>query len=284
MEAGTNIAREPTSQPPGITPSWGRGHLDYGRSAGDARQPSAHAEQAAAQDLGLWIDRPTTGERLALAVSIQWLLTSRPRHLEEGTRTMADITFGHRPGRTPPATMDHPGQWHYVVTRLMAHMGAYSTDEMNGPHWQGHQRAAVRILAAMQGHNIWDIPGSPGYQGHASGHRRPRSQEVLEPPRQAARRNSPGRDQGPPTGVGFPSGTYRSPLRQFAPRRDRGSPHTSGVQGGTPARHQEIRNPDCSRRPSGTPTLAARRVFFHEDMDRGHGGPNNLNAQGTSLF
>ena len=70
MEAGTNTAGKPTGQPPGTTPSWGRGHLDYARSEGDARHPSAHAEQAAAQDLGLWIDRLTTGEQLALVVSI----------------------------------------------------------------------------------------------------------------------------------------------------------------------------------------------------------------------
>ena len=147
---------------------------------------------------------------------------------------MADITFGHRTGHTPPATMDHPGQWHYVATRLMAHMGAYSLDKMNGLHWQWHQRAALRIRTAMQRHNVWDIPGTPGYQGHAPGHRRPRSQEVPEPPRQAAHRNSPERHQGPPPGLGSPSGTYRSPLRPFAPGRGKGSPHTSGVQGGTP--------------------------------------------------
>ena len=103
---------------------------------------------------------------------------------------MAYITFGHQTGHTPPATMDHPGQWHYVATRLLAHMAAYSPDEMNRLHWQWHQRAALRIRAAMQGHNMSDIPGFPGYQGHASGHRRPRSQEVPEPPKQAARRNS----------------------------------------------------------------------------------------------
>ena len=195
---------------------------------------------------------------------------------------MADITFGHRTGHTPPATMDHPGQWHYVATRLMAHMGAYSPDEMNGLHWQWHQRAALRIRAAMQRHNIWDIPGSPGYQGHASGHRRPRSQDVPEPPRQAARRNSPKRQRGPPPGMGSPSGTYRSPLRPFAPRRGQGSPHTSGMQGGTPEQHQETRNPSRSRRRSRTPPPAARRVVFHEDTDRGHGGPNDLHAQWTS--
>ena len=125
---------------------------------------------------------------------------------------MADVTFGHQTGHTFPATMNHPGQWHYVATRLMAHMGAYSTDEMNGLHWQWHQRAALRIRTALQQHDIWDIPGSPGHQGHASGHRHPRSQDVPEPPRQVARRNSPERPQGPLPRMGSPSGTYRSPL------------------------------------------------------------------------
>ena len=75
---------------------------------------------------------------------------------------MADITFGHRTGQTPPATMNHLGQWHYVAARLMAQMGAYSPDEMNRLHWHWHQGAALRIRTAMQQHNIWDIPGSPG--------------------------------------------------------------------------------------------------------------------------
>ena len=162
VEPGTNTASEPTGPPPGTAPPWGRRHLDYTRLEGDASCPSDHAEQAAAQDLGLWIDRLTTEEQLDLAVRIRWLLTSRSRHLAEGTRTMADITFGHRTGHTPPATLNHPGQWHYVATRLMAHMGAYSPDEMNGLHWQWQQRAALRIRAAMQQHNVWDIPGSRG--------------------------------------------------------------------------------------------------------------------------
>ena len=136
VEAGTNTASEPTGQPPGTAPPWGWGHLDYARLKGDARHPSHHAEQAAARDLGMWINRLTTGEQLALAVSIRWLLTSRSRHLREGTRNMADITFGHQTGHTPPATMDHPGQWHNVANRLMAHMGAYSPDQMNGLHWR----------------------------------------------------------------------------------------------------------------------------------------------------
>ena len=220
VEAATNTASEPTSP-------WGRGHLDYAPLEGDATPPVDQAEQAAARDLGLWIPRLTAGEQLALEVRIRWLLISQSRHL-------AEITLGHRTAHKPLATMDHPSQWNYVATRLMAHMGAYNTDEMNGLHWQWHQRAALRIRAIMQENNIWDIPGSPGYQGHASGHRQPRFQDVPEPPRQAACRNSPERPRGPPRGMGSTSGTYRSPLRPLAPQRGPGSPHTSEMQGGTP--------------------------------------------------
>ena len=243
VEAATNTASEPTGPPLGTAPPWGRGHLDYARLEGDANRPGEQAEQVAAQELGLWIPRHTAGEQLALAVSIRWLLTSRSRHLAEGTRTMADIIFGHRRRNTPPATMDRPGQWHYVATRLMAHMGAYSPDEMNGLHWQWHKRTALRIRATMHDHDIWEIPASAGYQGHAPSHRRRRSQDVPEPPTQGARRNSPERPRGPPPGMVSPSGTYRNPLRPFAPRRGLGSPHTSGMQGGTPEQRQETRKP-----------------------------------------
>ena len=74
----------------------------------------------------------------------------------------------------------------------------------------------------MQKHNIWDIPAFPGYQGHASGHRRPWSQDVPEAPRQTARQNSPERQRGALAGMGSPAGTYRSPLRPFAPLRVQG--------------------------------------------------------------
>ena len=173
VEAATNSASESIGPPPVTTPPWGRGHLDYARLEGNANRPGEQAEQAVTQDLGLCVPGLTAGEQLALAVHIRWLLNSRSRHLAEGTRTMADVTFGHQTGHTSPATMDHPGQWHYVATRLMAHMGAYSPDEINEFHWQWHQRAALRIRATMQDHDIWEIPGSPGYQGHASGHRWP---------------------------------------------------------------------------------------------------------------
>ena len=282
VEAATNTASEPVAPPPGAAPPWGRGHLDYARLEGDAGHPSEQAEQEATKDLSFWIPRLVTGEQLELAVRIRWVLSSRSRQLAEGTRTMADVTFGHRTGHTPPATMDRPDQWRYVATRLMAHMGAYSPDEMNGLHWRWHQRAALRIRAAMQDHNIWNIPGSPGHQAHASGHRRPRSQDVPEPPRQAARRNSPEHPRGPPPGRGSPSGTYSSPLRPFAPRRSPGSPHASRVQGDTPEQRQETRRPDRSRRCSRTPPPAARTVVFNEDMDRDHGGPRDPQARRTS--
>ena len=84
VATGTNTASDSADHPPGTTRSWLRRHLDHARSEGDARHPSAHAEQAAAQYLDLWINRLTTGERLALAVGIRWLLTSRSRHLEVG--------------------------------------------------------------------------------------------------------------------------------------------------------------------------------------------------------
>ena len=68
---------------------------------------------------------------------------------------MADVAFGHRAElHTHPTAMVHPSQWHYVATRLMVHMGTYSPDEMNRLHRLWHQRAALRIRAAMQGHNI----------------------------------------------------------------------------------------------------------------------------------
>ena len=54
VEAGTNTASVPTGQPPGYAAPWGRGHLNFAHFEGDARHPSNHAEQAAAQDLGLW--------------------------------------------------------------------------------------------------------------------------------------------------------------------------------------------------------------------------------------
>ena len=68
----------------------------------------------------------------------------------------------------------------------------------------------------------------------------------------------------------------------FAPQRSLGSPHTSEVQGGRPEQRQETRNPGRSCRRSRMPPPAARRVVFHEDMDRDHGGPYDPHARRPS--
>ena len=215
VEAATNTASEPTGPPPGTAPPWGRGDLDYARLEGDTNRPGEQAKQAAARDLGLWIPRLTTGEQLALAVSIRWLLTSRSRHLAEGTRTMADITFGHWTGHTLPATMDHPGKWHYVATRIMAHMGAYSSDEMNGLHWQWHQRAALHIRATTRtmisgkslGHMATkNTPQANGGRGPKTFRSHPGGTPQL-----------PGTPTGATTRDGFPLWHIRKPLATVCP-------------------------------------------------------------------
>ena len=114
VETGTNTASHPAKQPPWATLAWGLGHLDYAHLEGDPRCLNSHAEPAAAQDLELWITRirkrETAAYRGALGLSIRWLLTSR--HLEDGTRTMADVAFGHPAAPYAPATtMNHPSQW-----------------------------------------------------------------------------------------------------------------------------------------------------------------------------
>ena len=170
VEEATNTASEPTGPPPGTAPPWGRGHLHYARLEGDASRPSDQAEQAAAGDLGLWISRLTAGEQHALAVRIRWLLTSRFRNLAEGIRTMADITFDHQTGHTPPATMVHSGYWHYVATRLMPHMRAYNPDAMNGLHWQWHQLPGTPTGATTRdGFPLWHIQKSPATLRPAEG-------------------------------------------------------------------------------------------------------------------
>ena len=108
VDTGTNTASEPAVQPPRGIPAWGPGHLDYARSEGEARGPNTQAEQVAAQDLDLWITGITAGERLALGVSIPWLL--------QGLRHV--IAIGQHHTHTPPpwatpasGTTWRPGSW-----------------------------------------------------------------------------------------------------------------------------------------------------------------------------
>ena len=109
METGTDTAGEPPQQPPWALSAWGQGHLDYARSEGNVHRSNTHTELAAAQDLDLWITRITTGEMLALGVSIRWLLTSHSRHREDGIRTMADDALG--PGAAPHAPPTNEAVW-----------------------------------------------------------------------------------------------------------------------------------------------------------------------------
>ena len=262
METATNTASEPVAPPPGAAPPWGRGHLDYARLEGDASHPSEQAEQEVTQGVGFWIPRLVTAEQLELAVRIRWVLSSRSRHLAEGTRTMADVTFGHRTGHTPPATMDNPGQWRYVATRLMAHMGAYSPDEMNGLHWRWHQRAALRIRTARQDHNIWDIPGSPGYQGHASGQRRPRFPRRPGAPQAGGAPKLTGTPTGSTTRWGSPLWHIQQPPAGVRPTEEPGqSPRLEGARrhaGAAPG--DEAPWPIPSPQPHAAPRSATSRL------------------------
>ena len=107
VETGTNTASEPAKQPSRATPAWGRGHLDYGCPEGDARRPNAHTEQVSSQDMDLWINRITTGERLALGVSIRWLLTllstnsGQPQGLERMVISPPYIPWRSAAGQPP---------------------------------------------------------------------------------------------------------------------------------------------------------------------------------------
>ena len=50
-------------------------------------------------------------------------------------------------------------QWHYVATRLIAHMGPYNRDEMNGLNWQWHQRAACASVRSCRSTTSWTSLG-----------------------------------------------------------------------------------------------------------------------------
>ena len=195
VKAASNTASEPVAPPPGAAPPWGRGHLDYARLEGDASHPSEQAEQEATQDLGFWIPRLVTGEQLELAVRIRWVLFSPSRHLAEGTRTMADVTFGHRSGHTPPATMEQPGQWRYVATWLMAHMGAYIPDEMNRLHLRWHSAppcASVRPCRTIISGTSLDLRATRDTP-QATGGRGPKTSRSPPGRRRAeTHRNTPG--------------------------------------------------------------------------------------------
>ena len=115
--------------PPQMTRPWRQESLDYAQSQGDAQRP-------AALDLELWIPRISDVEQLTIQGRTRWILMD-VHHIRTGACTMADVIFDLRERRhSPPPTMEHSGQWRYVGTRLMAHMGAYTPDDLNRLHWR----------------------------------------------------------------------------------------------------------------------------------------------------
>ena len=140
-----------------MTRPWGQESLDYAQSEGDAQRPTADADRPAVLDLDLWIPRISDVELLTIQVRTRWILMD-VHHIRNGARSMADVIFKLPEGQhSPPPTMEHPCQWRYVATGLMAHMGAYTLDDVNRLHWRWHHRAALRIREALIRHNVWTI-------------------------------------------------------------------------------------------------------------------------------
>ena len=85
-----------------------------------------------------------------------------------------------------PPTMEQPNQWRYVATCLMAHMGAYTPDDLNRLHCWWHHRAALRIPEAPIQQIIWTIrtplPWGPPTPDRGTGHQRQRSPTAQGPP------------------------------------------------------------------------------------------------------
>ena len=100
---------------------FGRGSLDYAQSKGDAQRPTMEAHRAAALDLNLWIPRIFDVEQPTIEILMN------VHHIRTGARTIADVIFDLCEGQhSPPPTMEHPGQWRHVATRLMVRMGPTS--------------------------------------------------------------------------------------------------------------------------------------------------------------
>ena len=65
-------------------------------------------------------------------------------HIMNSTGTTADVILDQQ----------HPSQWRYVATRLVGHMGTYTSNKIDRLHRCWHHRAAFRIREALLLHNI----------------------------------------------------------------------------------------------------------------------------------
>ena len=157
---------------------------------------------------------------------------------------------GLQPGRNERATLA------VAPTRSPAHLYSHANAQHLGHPWIS-QLPGVRL--------------KPPATTVSRGPRAPQGRRHAVTPNDATRGHHPG--------LVPPLARTEAPSD---PRRDQGSPHTQCMQSGTPERHQETTRPGRPRRRSRTPPPAARQVVLQEDMDRGHGGPNDLNAQQKS--
>ena len=186
--APTHEIRKPTAadvvsglmewMPPEVARPWREASLDYEQSKVDAQRPSAEADGAAALDLDLWLPRTSDVEQLTIQVRTRLVLMDL-HHIRNGTCTMVDVIFNHHEGQhSAIPTLEHPSQWQYVATRLMAHMGAHTPDDLNLLHWRWHHRRALRIREALIRRNIGTgtpRPRGPPIPDRATGHQRQRS-------------------------------------------------------------------------------------------------------------
>ena len=294
--AAADTISGPTEQmPPQVAQPWAQERLDCAESEGDVQRPSAEADRAAALDLDLWLPQTCDVEQLTLKVRTRWILMDT-HHIMNGTSTMGDVIFDHLEGRHfPPLTMGHPCQWWYVATRLMAHIRAYTTGNLDSLHWWWHHRAALRIREALLRHIIWAIrtphPRGPSYLGSATGQRRRRSLTTQWPPRQMARTSNLQSPHRPPPDVALPCSPQRSPVRPFThPRPDHSDQRTRETE----TRQHSPRTPipprgssrsAGTRSQSCTPPSAALRLTFRDDADNsqdGSGGRLRRQMSGTA--
>ena len=191
---------------------------------------------------------------------------------------MADVIFNHREGpHSPLSTLEHLSEWQYVATRLMAHMGAYTPDNLDRLHWRWHHGAALRIREALIRHNIWTIrtprPQGPPTPDSTTGHQCQRSPTTQGPPRQTAHTSGSQSPQRRPSDVAPPCSPQQSPLRPFThPQPDHGDQRAPDGENGqhsprTPPTPQGSRKLTGTQRQSRTPPSAARRVTFRADAN-----------------
>ena len=189
-----------------------------------------------------------------------------------------DVIFDHREWQdTPLPTMERPGQWRYVADRLVAHMGAYTPDDLNRLHWRWHHRAAFRIREALIRHNVWTIltplPRGPTTPDRATGHQRQRSQKAQGPLRQVASTRHSQSPHRQPIGMAPPCDPQRSQVRPFAhpwpgydhQRTPDGSTGQSSTR--TPQPPQRTRRSANAQHQSPTPPSAGQQVALDAGDD-----------------